>query len=299
MNEYTLSQQYALVGLDGQDSIHTTTAKSAVCRGIAAAKLLERLILSDHLDLEAVKEELEAEFKEIRGIGRKDAHGLETEMAEVLKARGVLDEIPDILACDINYSSMNMDLRTYSSDGTEYQRIVEGVRAEILEDGAVTLECACLVWLFRESGCIHDIFSVQEQERLSVRMIELAAQDPVVRVVWNSDIYRWTEKLSQQLLGAKKNFFKNPYMEGVNLLFPFLDRRQAVFIDFVVLGTNVAGRRLAMMTYLSEKGHYVEEAKNGSETLLKVDNYYYRVFPMTRVYYKIPVQGANLVPVYR
>ena len=280
MNEYTLSQQYALVGLDGQDSIHTTTAKSAVCRGIAAAKLLERLILSDHLDLEAVKEELDAGFKEIRGIGRKEAHGLETEMAEVLKARGVLDEIPDILACDINYSSMNMDLRTYRSDGTEYQRIVEGVRAEILEDGAVTLECACLVWLFRESGCIHDIFSV-------------------VRVVWNSDIYRWTEKLSQQLLGAKKNFFKNPYMEGVNLLFPFLDRRQAVFIDFVVLGTNVAGRRLAMMTYLSEKGHYVEEAKNGSETLLKVDNYYYRVFPMTRVYYKIPVQGANLVPVYR
>ena len=85
MNEYTLSQQYALVGLDGQDSIHITTAKSAVCRGIAAAKLLERLILSDHLDLEAVKEELEAEFKEIRGIGRKEAHGLETEMAEVLK----------------------------------------------------------------------------------------------------------------------------------------------------------------------------------------------------------------------
>lgn len=72
MNEYTLSQQYALVGLDGQDSIHTTTAKSAVCRGIAAAKLLERLILSDHLDLEAVKEELEAELKRFAvSAGRK------------------------------------------------------------------------------------------------------------------------------------------------------------------------------------------------------------------------------------
>ena len=72
MNEYTLSQQYALVGLDGQDSIHTTTAKSAVCRGIAAAKLLEKFILSDNLDLEAVKEELEAEFMRFAALaGRK------------------------------------------------------------------------------------------------------------------------------------------------------------------------------------------------------------------------------------
>ena len=84
-----------------------------------------------------------------------------------------------------------------------------------------------------------------------------------------------------------------------NLLFPFLDRRQAIFIDFVIFGTDVAGRRMAILNYLTEKGHYVEEVKNGSETLLKVDNYYYRVFPMTKVYYKVPVQGANLVPVYK
>ena len=169
----------------------------------------------------------------------------------------------------------------------------------MLEGGAVTLECACLVWLFRESGCIHEIFSVNEQEELAARMIELAEQEPVIRVIWDLEIYRWTEKLSQQLLGAKKNLFKNPYMEGVNLLFPFLDRRQAIFIDFVIFGTDVAGRRMAILNYLTEKGHYVEEVKNGSETLLKVDNYYYRVFPMTKVYYKVPVQGANLVPVYK
>ena len=130
-------------------------------------------------------------------------------------------------------------------------------------------------------------------------MIELAEQEPVIRVIWDLEIYRWTEKLSQQLLGAKKNLFKNPYLEGVNLLFPFLDRRQAIFIDFVIFGTDVAGRRMAILNYLTEKGHYVEEVKNGSETLLKVDNYYYRVFPMTKVYYKVPVQGANLVPVYK
>lgn len=246
-----------------------------------------------------MKEELEAGFKEIRSIGKKEARALETEVAETLKAEGVLDEVPDIMACDINYNSMNMELKVYRSDEVEYQRTAEGVRAEMLEGGAVTLECACLVWLFRESGCIHEIFSVNEQEELAARMIELAEQEPVIRVIWDLEIYRWTEKLSQQLLGAKKNLFKNPYLEGVNLLFPFLDRRQAIFIDFVIFGTDVAGRRMAILNYLTEKGHYVEEVKNGSETLLKVDNYYYRVFPMTKVYYKVPVQGANLVPVYK
>ena len=87
-------------------------------------------------------------------------------------------------------------------------------------------------------------------------------------------------------------------MEGINLLFPFLDRRQAIFIDFVVLGTSVADRRLAVLAFLSEKGHYVQEIPRGTETLLKVDNYYYQIFPMTRTYNRIPVQGADLVPVY-
>lgn len=57
-------------------------------------------------------------------------------------------------------------------------------------------------------------------------------------------------------------------------------------------------RRQAVTEFLSKRGHYVEEVKAGSETLLKIDNSYYRVFPKT-VIYKVPVQGVSLVPVYR
>lgn len=46
-------------------------------------------------------------------------------------------------------------------------------------------------------------------------------------------------------------------------------------------------------------GHYVEEVKSGSETLLKIDNAYYRIFPTVKRAYKVPIQGANLVPVYQ
>lgn len=103
----------------------------------------------------------------------------------------------------------------------------------------------------------------------------------------------------KSFLRGKTDLFKNPYLEGVNLLYPFLDRRQAIFIDFVILGTNVEQRRLAVESFLTEKGHYVEEVKIGTETLLKIDNMYYRIWPKTIRCSRVPIQGANLVPVYR
>ena len=83
--------------------------------------------------------------------------------------------------------------------------------------------------------------------------------------------------LSGKFLKTKRSLFKNPYLEGINLVFPYLERRKAIFIDFVVLGTYVRERRIAMMEYLMQKGHYAEEVRMGSETLLKVDNKYYRI----------------------
>ena len=65
------------------------------------------------------------------------------------------------------------------------------------------------------------------------------------------------------------------------------------------MGTDVQSRRIAVMEHLSKMGHYVEEVKSGSETLLKIDNAYYRIFPTVKRAYKVPIQGANLVPVYQ
>ena len=43
MKDLTLSQQYALLALDGQESIHPSVAKSAVLRAVSAARVLERI----------------------------------------------------------------------------------------------------------------------------------------------------------------------------------------------------------------------------------------------------------------
>ena len=44
MKDLTLSQQYALLALDGQESIHSSVAKSAVLRAVSAAQVSDRII---------------------------------------------------------------------------------------------------------------------------------------------------------------------------------------------------------------------------------------------------------------
>ena len=129
-------------------------------------------------------------------------------------------------------------------------------------------------------------------------MTEAASENEIFRVLWEAEFHSAVESFAGRFLRAKHDLFKNPYLEGVNLAFPYLERRKSIFIDFVIFGTDVKERRIAVMEHLSKMGHYVEEIKSGSETLLKVDHAYYRIFPATKRAYKVPIQGANLVPVY-
>ena len=299
MKDLVLSQQYAIIALDGQESLHPSMSKNAAVRGIAAAKVLERVIGTDEeCGISDFISGLNEAVEQAKNLKKKDAKQIEKETAALLEADGVLEEIPDILGCDMDYYTAGVELKAYRSDDDIYLRIREGLRAEILEDGAVTTECAVLLWLLRESGCIHDLFLCIRTGQSADENDGSASQNEIFRVLWQSEFHSAVESLAGRFLKAKHDLFKNPYLEGVNLIFPYLERRKSIFIDFVIFGTDVKERRIAVMEHLTKMGHYVEEVKSGSETLLKVDHAYYRIFPATKRAYNVPIQGANLVPVY-
>ena len=300
MKELVLSQQYAVIALDGLESLHPSMAKSAVIRAIAAAKVMEEVMHTEaESDPAVFIPKLNEAVEAAKDLGKKGAKQIEEEMAGLLEADGLMEQIPDILGCDMDYYTAGVELKAYRSDEDTYIRIREGLRAEILEEGVISTECAVLLWLLRESGCIHDLFSVSEQDQVQRRMTDAAAENEIFRAMWQTEFHSAVESFAGRFLRAKHNLFKNPYLEGVNLIFPYLERRKAIFIDFVVFGTDVRSRRIAIMEHLSKMGHYVEEVKSGSETLLKIDNAYYRIFPTVKRAYKVPIQGANLVPVYQ
>ena len=298
MKELILSQQYALLALNGQESLHPSVAKNAVLRAIAAARVLETELGRDTNSFSEFSAALQKAVQIAKTLKKKEASRIEQEVVNALKAEELLKEVPDLLGCDMDYDTSGIELKAYLSDEISYVRIKEGLRAEILEDGPISLEYAVLLWLLRESGCIHDLFSISEQSRVEERMTETAAQDEQYRTLWEAEFHSIFEGVMNRFVKTKSKLFKNPYLEGVNLAFPYLDRRKSVFIDMVIWGTNVADRRAAAIEYLSKKGFTVEEIRIGSETLLKIGNIYYRIFPMTKTAYKVPIQGVNLVPAY-
>ena len=298
MKELILSQQYALLALNGQESLHPSVAKNAVLRAVAAARVLETELGRDTNSFLEFSAALQKAVQIAKTLKKKEASQIEQEVVNDLKAEELLKEVPDLLGCDMDYDTSGIELKAYLSDEISYVRIKEGLRAEILEDGPISLEYAVLLWLLRESGCIHDLFSVSEQSRVEERMTEAAAKDEQYRTLWEAEFHSIFEGAMNRFVKTKSKLFKNPYLEGVNLAFPYLDRRKSVFIDMVIWGTNVADRRAAAVEYLSKKGFTVEEIRIGSETLLKIGNIYYRIFPMTKTAYKVPIQGVNLVPAY-
>lgn len=330
--EYTLAQQFALVSLDGLSCKHHSAAKSAAVRGIAVAALLEEILLREETAettgmeesgmTEDFQKRLETGIAAVKKMKKKEMDAVEKDMADLLLADGGLEIVPDLLGCDMNYYTAKVTMKSYRSDRDIYLSVVESVRGEILETGPVTLECVCLLWLMRESGCLHDIFSVNEQEQIQERLVALCAEgtqnracmncgnsektegtemedENYISIIWKQEFHKTAEQIVKSYLKGKREIFKNPYLEGINLRFPFLDRRQAIFVDFVVLGTTVSERRKAVIDFLAVNGHHVEETKNGTETLLRVDNVYYRIWPKTVSCGRIPIQGASLQPVYR
>lgn len=298
MKNYSLYQKLAIVGLDGVDAVNMSVAKQAVLRGISIARILDEWVPKMEMcESSTFQNMFQPALDSVKQLPKKQLKALEQEIASDLKEEGILEEVQDLLACDMNYETAGLSMRQYRSMPEIYLLIREAVRAEVLEDGILSTECICLLWLFRETGVLHDLFTASEQEKVYAKLTDHAAKQPVIAVLLEAEVHRTGEIFGIKYLRFKKELFHNPYLQGVNLMFPFLERRQAIFIDFVVLGTDVAERRQKVISYLQERGHLVEELKYQEETLLKIDNACYRVFPTTR-WAKLPIQGVSLIPFY-
>lgn len=108
--------------------------------------------------------------------------------------------------------------------------IMADVIALILKDGV------CHVVILPDIFFIslHDIFTVSEQEIVNAKLTDSVSKYAVIAVLLEAEVHRSGELFGIKYLKFKKELFRNPYLQGVNLMFPFLERRQAIFIDFVV-----------------------------------------------------------------
>lgn len=57
-------------------------------------------------------------------------------------------------------------------------------------------------------------------------MTEAAVQDEKYRALWEAEFHNVFEGFMNRFVKTKSKLLKNPYLEGVNLVFPYLDRRK-------------------------------------------------------------------------
>ncbi|WP_339302022.1 GPP34 family phosphoprotein [Paenibacillus sp. FSL K6-2441] len=326
--ELTLVQRFSMIALNAQRSNMMTTVKKISLRAMAAAVILEVHLeggiaaangnIEDapvpgkdnlHVDLAYRELILQSVRSKARGrqlpltwwlkrassLPKRTMSRLELVMAKTLSDQGRLEEIPDLLGCDMFYESAGVSVKEYRCPIHEYTRITEEFRAEILEEGPISDDAVCLLWLLRESGCLPDLFSRNELDLVALRINELNANSSLAQTILPLQIYRGWELGIKHALRIKRSFIRTTAGTGLLFLFPLLDRSQAVFIETEAWFSDSKHRLEAVRKRLESQGHIFTVLKDGEIPMIKINNLVYEAVPHF-VTVRIPIQGVRLIP---
>lgn len=324
MRDLKLSQSYSIIALNAQDSIHMTTIKKISLRCIAASVILEAYLngefieVSDKLYLkksylenpnitlyqeavfkplfskkEIIEEDLNWWLSKASNLSNKHLKNLEISMTDSLKGYDYMEEIPSLLGCDMYYKTAELSLREYRSNMEEYSKVVEFLRAEVLEDGALSDENMFMLWLLRESGCMQDVFSKSDLEIVNKRMYNLVINNKIAKKLYDIHIYHGIKMAVKGFLNMKKNAIKTPIGTGINFIFPDIERSQSIFIDTEEWFLNASQRLEEVKKRLEENGHSYIIIHGGVVPLLKIDNIIYESIPEA-IQGRIAIHGVRL-----
>lgn len=319
-----LTQDFAIIGLNAQDSMRLTTAKRAVLYGVGAATIIELYldhkftIQGDRLKLEKnileeadlpvyqalvleplfhkddqVEEDLKWWIINAAKMSEKLMKKVERALGDALAGGHRIEEIASLLGCDLEFRTAGLSMREYRSNEKEYTKQVEGLRSELLEEGILTEETLAMIWLLRESGCLYDIFSKEEMNRVVVKINELYHTDLFVKTLFPIQMQDKLNKIASSLIKKKKELLSTSTGVGVTYAFPFFDRAQSIFIDTEAYAEGAVLRLAEVKARLEENGHHYEVLREGSVPLIKIDNFLYEALPTQKIY-KFPVFGVRL-----
>ncbi|MGG7058355.1 hypothetical protein ACQPUZ_08660 [Clostridium tertium] len=324
MRELKLSQNFSMIALNAQDSVNMTTIKKVSLHAIAAAVVLEsyldgyfeevdgKLVLNKSFfdnpnvtlyqetifkplfnEKEYIREDLKWWLYKSSNLSKKHLKALEIAMSDSLKGDDYIEEIPNLLGCDMYYQTAGLSLKEYRSNGNEYSRIIEGLKADVLEEGEISDESIIMLWLLRESGCIQDVFSKADLEIVYKNMYNLFIDNRFSKELYNIHIYHGIEIAVKSFLRMKKNAIKTPIGTGLNFIFPALERSQSIFIDTEEWFPNSRERFDSVKKRLEENGHIYTIVRLGDVPLIKIDNILYEAIPEA-VRGRVPIHGVRL-----
>lgn len=331
MADLTLTQSFSMIALNAQNSIYMTTVKKVALRCMVAAVILE-ICLDNGITSDGDKFTIQ---EDVLGKSTKEdywesvvspllhkSHGEEKDMnwclkkasalstkrlvifehklVNTLSGMNLIEVIPSLLESDLNYDTAGVPVKEYRSNIKEYSNITEGIKAEILEDGPVTDEIICILWLLRESGCMHDLFSRKEIEKAAARMNELYKNSSLAKTMFPIHIYRGIEMCVKEYLRLKTAVVTTAFGSGINFAFPILQRSNSVFIDAETWFPDSEKRLEDLKKRLVSNGHEFSVVHAGPTPLVKIDNFVYEAIPQSvNPGGTLSIHGVRLLPIHR
>lgn len=320
----SFAQNFSLIALNAQDSLHLTTAKKISLRCMAAASILElylnreftingEVLTLTRNDLEhssitlyqktvlktilGSKEVLSDTLKNyltyVIKLSNKDLKEIEHSFVDSLKEIDVLEEIPSLLGCDLEFHTAGILMKEYRSNSKIYTNLIKNIHTEILENISSKNENILMLWLLRESGCIHDIFSKKDLDIIAVSLNELIQNNSYAKYFLSINIHKSLEVSIKNFLTKKRKIMSTPIGSGINFVFPIFQRSQSIFIETEAFFSNKENRLIDLKTRLEYYGHAFTILREGKVPLIKIDNCLYEAIP-TAMQYKIPVHGVRL-----
>jgi len=286
MEDLKLSERFALIGLDGKESEHKSTAKQSVLKVMAVAIYLEDNYDSTtntwKFDMNGIKNAIKTSKLKV----------IEQQTVKSLEKKDLIGKVKSLLGCDLYYDE-NIKLKEYVSDPKEFECQLDLIRAEFLEEGPISEDGIILVWLLRESLCIHDFFSNLEQDKLAIRMSELCKESSLAKALFPIEIRSVWRTIAMGYLRIKSQVALTETGKGINFIFPFLERKQSIFIETEEYFPNAQMRLQNVMDRVALQGHSCEVLRAGDVPVVKIDNIKYELVPEA-IIVKMPIHGVRL-----
>lgn len=299
MDNLKLSEKFLLISLNGTSTSESTPLRALRSRCLIAAQFLDSFLEGSlteenqnyHLSgtnepvfLHLLKNKtpkscsLMEWMKLLEQIPSKTcAQIAEKEIARLVDS-GVLDIVPSLLECTLNYRTSGIKIQQYRSSYHLYHTEIQYMKAEILENGPVSDEVICFLWLLRQSGDLKYFFSIEELNTIQEVINHLHRENVWAKDLFDTSIGSGKSRWLKTFLSIKKEFKKE----------------ESLFIETSEMFANSHQRILDIKHLLESNGHICEIKTEGNISFMEIDNVLYELVPDSIRVRVMNVHGVRL-----
>lgn len=310
----SLPMDFALLALNGMDSEEGSFFLKAVYRSLVAAFVVEaflqketsRALSADEIsalngDLFApeflgAKEKnhtLPEWLSKVKRVSNKKIRAMVRPFMEKMQQRGKLDVIHSLLENDLYYEEEAFEMTEFRVEKIAYQRILIEFKKDWLEKGMPSNRTIALYWLLEQNGLLGRLFNAEEQAICAEQKAKRYHKNDLAKMLWKETVLSPIVRLAKDSMLKKVGFFQTAVGIGLAFSFPFLAKKEAIFI----VGENWISKTEEVLPEIvgkiRRKGHHCLILRKGKVPLVEIDNVLYEAIPHIRTFRYSSVFGLQ------